>query len=1566
MTKKYSEDSIQRYAGLLGIRKKPTPYIGPADSDGLWTIWREPADNCVDQALAGRNKLVHLIEDPTPGRFWVLDGGEGIPVKEKVFENEHGKKEKHSTLYVVTGLTHGGSNFDSDQISRGCFVGDTKVKLLDGTSKTFKQLYDEWNIEDKSQRPKNHVYSIDPATGERRFGEITHVQLSKYVKRLAVVTLDNGKKIKSTVNHPYYVNDPNGRLTKVRADTLKPGDSLASLYLRESKYLGFRGGKADGVTGISHMEKMRPVHRAVYRQYHGEIEEGFHVHHKDENVYNNDPSNLEALHYIEHHAEHAEEKRALWSRLNANDNVIDAQQVSKARRILMRMYHEGEKPNAAAYEAYYLHGAMGWSALRGREDFQEIKASAVAHYRELHAADPEGLDHYLSYAVAVAADVALMANARAAAKKARANLNGAAPTMENVNRFSRGVQQWKSYSLIMSWMTEGEFARYCRTGECDVHADLSESARTRRMLAYEARTWSEDYVARSLRAFGVWAKRHQPKSWADVEANRPRNLAMTCKLRHMLRLNGYVGYDGLKAWLSEFNHSVRKVEIIDLETEVPVYGITVDDDHTYAIEPGVFVGNTHGIGIKATNAMSKVFTVWTFRDGAWWCIEYRDAKMHKAPYKSKNAPKMPHGIKPKKGTVVMFEPDLKLFHKGSSMQRKRALEWCEVTSYLVKGLEVKFTTKEGKTKTYKTAGPQEFLAKQIERAEVTQTGKTFLFSSKEADIAIGFTDAEGDDLVAAYTNGLHNKEGGEHVRALQRALLDSLEDFQGDKSAKSKAKAKKQAAKKKGKRASKKEGPAYTVKDLCDGLMGLVNYKIAAPQFNNQPKDKLSDARVYDVAYPQFKAALVEFWDKNKGMAKDVIARATLLRSKTASFLNDKKLVKNVNAARKGMSVKLAGVIGTAPVAERELFIVEGDSAGGSAKQARDKSFQAVYPLKGKPLNVMEAKSDKVNANNEVVGLLAALGIDMSGKKANPDIAYGKVILLADADVDGPLVGSTRVKMCDGTTKTMKELADRWDATGKPAYVWSMTRDGRVVPAKAVLPTQVAVKKKLVKITFDDGTVHKCSLNHKWPINGPINGREVEYRNGIPFVRADDLESGDSILSVYFERAPLNSSQRVNRNKYLRYINPFTGKKHFLHRAVMEYVDPKAYSAYKKANRGVMGGEVHIHHKNENPLDNRPRNLTYVGRREHFGIHGREMALAYNGSEKHLADLRRWWAENPDHAKVTSRNITAYNKSEAHAEANRRTNRNPEFNRIKTLSRAARIYKGLVKLGVEPSASTWDLYRPRVSGNWISFSMLEQKGISLKMLRKHARRLNGYRKMVLREEAPVVSYPSQCLSKFLAFAKVVFDKKGFVNGKVYTKLRRRGIDRRVIAQGTPTWERGFSDFGQSLSKLNDALKTYNHSVAKVEIIKCDPTPVYCMAVPEHGNFLIEDKRGNGIATGNSHINTLILGVLYKFVPTLLKEGRVFSVRSPLYKGNKGTQVFFGMTKDEVLKKAGGKADLTYLKGWGEVNPEDLGVALDPQLRTLIKIEDAEAKGRKAFEQLLGKNVAFRKQLLGVE
>jgi DNA gyrase/topoisomerase IV subunit B len=180
-----------------------------------------------------------------------------------------------------------------------------------------------------------------------------------------------------------------------------------------------------------------------------------------------------------------------------------------------------------------------------------------------------------------------------------------------------------------------------------------------------------------------------------------------------------------------------------------------------------------------------------------------------------------------------------------------------------------------------------------------------------------------------------------------------------------------------------------------------LNYKIDAPLFSGQTKEKLVDERVKGTCYNECIVHFTKFWNENKSMAKAIVDRAVLIRSKTADFLKDKGLVKNVNAARKSVATKLAPVVGNAPVEKRELFIVEGDSAGGGLKRARDKSYQAVYPMRGKPLNVMEAPKDKINNNAEVVGLLAGLGVDLSGKKSAAPIQYGKVVSMADPDVDG-------------------------------------------------------------------------------------------------------------------------------------------------------------------------------------------------------------------------------------------------------------------------------------------------------------------------------------------------------------------------------------------------------------------------------------------------------------------------------------------------------------------------------------------------------------------------------------
>jgi DNA gyrase/topoisomerase IV subunit B len=380
---------------------------------------------------------------------------------------------------------------------------------------------------------------------------------------------------------------------------------------------------------------------------------------------------------------------------------------------------------------------------------------------------------------------------------------------------------------------------------------------------------------------------------------------------------------------------------------------------------------THGLGIKTSNAMSTSFTVWSYRDSKWHCIEYKDAKLYKDVYISK-PPKLPHGLKAKGGVVVNFTPDLSLFHKGSKLAIKDVIDWCTLTSYLVPNLTISLFNSKGQKKVFSTKGPQDYLKAKLEELKLNQMGKSFHFSSKEADLVLAFTDCEGPK-VEGYTNGLWNKEGGEHLKAVIDSLYKSLDPYAG------KAK--------------------FTRADVTDGVLGLVNYKISAPQFNNQPKDKLVDDRVYPIAYPQFLDAWQKFWAQNKSMAKDVVARASLLRSKTDDFLKDKKLVKSVNKAKKTVSVKLAQIQGKTPIEDREIFIVEGDSAGGGLKVARNKFTQAVYPLKGKPLNIADASKDKIANNVEIIGLLAALDVDLAGKVGS--VPYGKIICLADSDVDG-------------------------------------------------------------------------------------------------------------------------------------------------------------------------------------------------------------------------------------------------------------------------------------------------------------------------------------------------------------------------------------------------------------------------------------------------------------------------------------------------------------------------------------------------------------------------------------
>lgn len=404
---------------------------------------------------------------------------------------------------------------------------------------------------------------------------------------------------------------------------------------------------------------------------------------------------------------------------------------------------------------------------------------------------------------------------------------------------------------------------------------------------------------------------------------------------------------------------------------------------------------THGVGLKATNALSDHLQVWTYRkdSGGWHTTEFKKGRETKKVIKGKPM-KLPDGTTPKSGTVVRFIPDATMFtvkHKPGkvwfSVLPPNSLlhTWAEMTSYMNAKLKIEvnvFTPKDTKkystTKYYAKDGIKTYMAKRLEQLKATPFKKQQVeYHSDSMELALSFADAEGDNI-EYFTNTVRNVDRGVHAEDFNRAIYDALKPFMGKQT--------------------------FTPTDVRDGLVGVLNYKIDAPAFSSQTKEKLVDQRVKGACHKEALHVLSKFFKENKTLAQEWCKRAAELRNKTNAFLADKKLIKGVkNAGGAALAAKLSAIANSSkvPINERELYLVEGDSAGGTAKQARDNTFQATFATQGKPLNVAEASSAQIHSNKEIIGLLAGIGLDLSKKVPLDSLHYGRIIYLTDPDVDG-------------------------------------------------------------------------------------------------------------------------------------------------------------------------------------------------------------------------------------------------------------------------------------------------------------------------------------------------------------------------------------------------------------------------------------------------------------------------------------------------------------------------------------------------------------------------------------
>ena len=426
------------------------------------------------------------------------------------------------------------------------------------------------------------------------------------------------------------------------------------------------------------------------------------------------------------------------------------------------------------------------------------------------------------------------------------------------------------------------------------------------------------------------------------------------------------------------NHFVTKVKIKKLKQKIPVYDLTVEDTHNFLLESGVFVHNTHGVGVSCTNAVSSKLSAYTFRDGKWHKQTFSEGKPTSKVerIKTKELPDVPNFCG--KGTIIEFETDKKIFKKAK-FQPKEPMKWLRTIAYFFP--QVKFTlVLDGKKEEFQQTGGVDSLVKRwLKKADVEPIGKPFFFQSNNVTVVLQWANTDEGNLLG-YVNALEVNKG-KHVVALNQIILKCFNKY----------KTKKQE---------------FKTEDLLVGLFGVVNIAMTAPSFGGQTKEKLLSKEGGTLVKEAIESEFDKWLAKNKPFAKSIIERAVNLRNAQKEFSVSKKLAANLQTTKKGLT-RLPDKLAVCTNRQKkkyntiELFIVEGRSAEGSAKQARNNVNQEILPIRGKILNVYKAKEDKIAANVEIADILKSIGYNPKLKDPYSKLTVEYVMLLSDADPDG-------------------------------------------------------------------------------------------------------------------------------------------------------------------------------------------------------------------------------------------------------------------------------------------------------------------------------------------------------------------------------------------------------------------------------------------------------------------------------------------------------------------------------------------------------------------------------------